>query len=530
MKKIVLFITITLLTITQLQAQGWGQTQKIVPDDRFIGQQFGGDVAIDGNYAVVGVLVNNSARDAYVYENDVNGNWIQIQKLQSPNFNQFDHFGTAVAISGDYIFVGAWGQSYDEANSNYLQSAGAVYIFKKQASGLFDFEQKIVASDREALNAFGYGIALSGDYAVVSPVRHDFDVQPGTNFLDDAGAAYIFERDGTGTWNEVQKIVASDRGVQDYFGQEGLAVSGNTIVVGAKFEDEDTSGINTLNAAGSAYIFQRDGIGEWNEVQKIVASNRQGSELFGSDVSVNGDYLLVGAEQGNVAAGYTGSAYIFERDGTGNWSELQEIVASQVASIDRFGKSVSFDGNHILVGAYLKEIGSAGDGGAAFMFEKDGTGFWNETAVMYDPDASSSDYFGFSVAVSGDYAIVGAYQEDEDETEMNTINQAGSAYIFNINEPNTLDPLNTLSLVENNFEKAIKAYPNPVINNLNIDFERFYDNVAITITNVLGRKLFFHSYQNIKSLELPFNTSKGLYLVEVKIDSKTTSVLKIVKQ
>ncbi len=517
--KRLLLLGILLLMSNLLIAQGWGQTQKIVPDDRFVGQQFGADVDIDGDYAVVGILVSNSARDAYVYENDGAGNWIQIQKLQSPNFNQFDHFGTAVAISGDYIFVGAWGQGYDVNNSNFLSSAGAVYIFKKQASGLFDFEQKIVASDREALNAFGYGIAVNDDYAIVSPVRHDFDVS-GTDFLDDAGAAYIFEKDGAGTWNEVQKIVASDRAAFDYFGQIALAVDGNYIAVGSYAEDEDENGTNIISSAGSAYVFERDGGGTWNEIQKVVASDRAQGEWFGWSISLDGNHLLVGSNQNN---NLTGAAYVFEKDGNDVWNEVQKLIASNGVAGDRFAQDIDIDGNRIIIGAHFRDIGSPGDEGAAYIFEKD-AGIWTETAFIYDAFNSTSEYFGFSVAISGDYALVGTYRDDEDENEENYIQSAGAVFVFNANEPNTL------SVSESDFKTSIKAYPNPVENILNIDLSKYTEVVAISVYNYLGQKVISKMYTNTSAIKLPLEVSKGLYLVELILDSKYSSVIKIVKQ
>lgn len=519
-----LLITLFLFTSYCIHAQGWGQTQKITPDDRFIGQQFGADVAIDGNYAVVGILVSNSAKDAYVYENDGAGNWVQIQKLQSPNFNQFDHFGTAVAISGDYIFVGAWGEDYDELESNYLDSAGAAYIFKKQGSGLFAFEQKIVASDREALNAFGYGIAVDGDYAILSPVRHDYDAS-GANFLDDAGAAYIFEKDGNGIWNEVQKIVASDRAVQDFFGQAALAVNGNYIAVGSFADDEDENGNNPSSATGSAYIFERDTNGTWNEIQKVVAKDRTVGDFFGWSIDLDGNNLVVGANQDD---NFTGATYIFEKDANDVWNEAQKIMASDASTGDRFGQSVSIDGNHIVVGAYLKSYTAGGTTfpgvGRTYIYEQDGTGTWNQIQNIYALDKAQSDSFGFSVAVSGDNAIVGAYLEDEDESGLNTLQSAGSVYMFNANEASTL------SVFESDFNSNFKMFPNPTKGKLTIDLGKLHSNVNIIIHNTLGQEVFSQKEQAISKVTLDLNVDNGVYFISISTKQGQVATFKIIKQ
>ncbi len=527
MKKLLLF-SILFLILTELNAQGWGEIQKIVPDDRFSGQQFGAHVAIDDNYAVVGVLVSNVARDAYVYENDGSGNWVQLQKLESPDPHQFAHFGTAVAIDSDYIFIGSWGQHYDANGANYLQSAGAVYIFKKQTSGLFEFEQKIVASDREALNAFGYGIALNGDYAIVSPFRHDFDAS-GNNFLDDAGAVYLFERDGNGIWSEVQKIVASDRTAFDYFGQSALAIDGNYAIIGSYGEDEDAIGGDTLSSAGSVYIFERDVTGTWNEVQKILALDRKAGDVFGWDVAISGNQIVIGAygeDIPNTGDSQSGAAYVFERDGNGTWNEVQKIVASDRASGDRFGYSVAIDNNNIIIGAYLKNFTednmTYSGGGRAYIFKKDVTDNWKQAQNLSASDRATNDYFGYSVSLSGNYAIVGAYPEDEDENGMNFMQEAGSVYIYDANEP-------TLSIESNDFYTDVKAYPNPMQDILNIDLAQYYTNVTIKVANIFGQKIVSKEYTHSQSIQLEFYQPKGVYLVEVKAENKIISVLKVVK-
>nr|WP_321236988.1 T9SS type A sorting domain-containing protein [uncultured Psychroserpens sp.] len=498
-----------------LIAQGWGQTQKIVPDDRFLGQQFGADIAIDGNYAVVGVLVNNLADAAYIYEYGGNGNWVQLQKLESPEPNQFDHFGVEVAIDGDYIFIGAIGEDYDALGANFVQGAGAVYIFKKQANGTFLFEHKIVASDREFINEFGRDIAISGDYAIVGVQRQDYDAE-GNNFIDDAGAAYIFEKDDDGIWKEVNKLVASDRGAFDYFG-EAVAIDGNYAVVGAYIEDEDENGANTLDFSGSAYIFERDGIGDWNQVQKIVPSNRQGSELFGRDVAVSGNFIAVGAEQGNVIGDYTGSVYMFERNGTGIWNEVQEIVVSNASNADKIGYAVDIDGNVVIAGAYNTSIG-----GSAYVFEKDINGDWNQVQHLIASDIATLDSFGYDVALNGDYAIVGAYEEDEDEMDLNTLTSAGSAYFFDANEP-------TLSVSETTLENDIKVYPNPTNGELTIDLNQQNKQIQIEVYNILGQRIIDNTYHATQTVRLRLDAPPGSYYVRM-ITDVTSVVVKIIKQ
>ena len=183
-----------------------------------------------------------------------------------------DNFSWSLDISGNYAVIGAYGESEDAAGENTLLSAGSAYIFERNADGNWIEVQKIVPGDRAADDHFGGSVAISANYIIVGAEDEDED-EVGENTFEDAGSAYIFERNGYGIWEEVKKIVASDRASTDHFGKV-VDISGNYAVVGTIYEDEDSAGENTMNDAGSVYIFERDEDGLWNEVQKIVASDR----------------------------------------------------------------------------------------------------------------------------------------------------------------------------------------------------------------------------------------------------------------
>ena len=232
-------------------------------------------------------------------------------------------------------------------------------------------ETKIVATDRQASDYFGYSVAISGNYAIVGAYYEDHDANE-QNYKSDAGSAYIFELDTSGNWGQAQKIVALDRQKSDYFGYS-VAISGNYAIVGAYNEGHDASGTSTStdtdtdfkSSAGSAYIFERNTNGNWSQVQKIVASDRQIDDYFGYSVAISGNYAIVGAygEDHNaneqIYKSKAGSAYIFENT-NGNWSQKQKIVASDRQSGDRFGYSVAISGNDVVVGAYREAHNTSG--------------------------------------------------------------------------------------------------------------------------------------------------------------------------
>jgi hypothetical protein len=464
MKKIIQLsaaVLAMLLVCHPARSQTLAQIKKTIASDRGASDWFGYSVAIAGDYMVVGAYVEdedasgaNTFSDAgsvYVFKKDQGGtdNWGQIKKIVASDRAAYDCFGISVAIAGDYIVVGANQEDEDASGGNRFSAAGSAYVFKKDQGGTDNWGQlkKIVASDRGSNDYFGMSVAIAGDYIVVGARGEDHDAS-GANTLSSAGSAYVFQKDtgGTDNWGQIKKIVASDRAADDRFGIP-VAIAGDYIVVGASYEDEDASNGNTLSAAGSAYVFQKDtgGTDNWGQIKKIVASDRGADDYFGWSVAIAGDYIVVGAsyEDEDASNGNTftdpGSAYVFQKDtgGTDNWGQIKKIVASDRASSDLFGQSVAIAGDYIVVGAhYEDEDASNGNtlsaAGSAYVFQKDtgGTDNWGQIQKIVASDREANDRFGNSVAIAGDYIVVGANYEDEDASGGTTLSAAGSAYVF----------------------------------------------------------------------------------------------------
>ena len=365
--------------------------------------------------------------------------WNEIIKSTASDRGAGDQYGYSVSISGNYAIVGAYVEQEDVLGGAPLSYAGSAYILEKDGAGMWNEVQKIVASDREVSGFFGYSVSISGDYAVVGSHGEDEDALGGGGWEAGAGAAYIFERNGSGVWTEVQKIVASDRTLNDEFGY-AVSVSGNYIIVGAHYEDEDTTGNNTLANAGSAYVFKRDGAGVWNQTQKLVASDRGISDYFGSAVSISGNHAIVGAYNndedalGGNTQSNAGAVYVYELSG-GVFTEVQKIVATDRSADDLFGYSVSISGDYAIIGAYGEDEDELGGNplsyaGSAYVFERNGAGVWNEVQKLVANDRQANAYFGYSVGISGDYLVVGASYENKDATGMNPLFGAGAAYVY----------------------------------------------------------------------------------------------------
>jgi len=378
------------------------QQQKIVASDIQANDNFGYSVAISGDTAVVGAHYEDtgatSAGSVYIFTRS-GTTWTQQQKIQASDLQANDQFGISVSIDGDTAVVGAW---YEDTGG---ADAGSAYIFTRSGT-TWTQQQKIQSSDIQAGDQCGYSVAISGDTVVVGANREDTG---GSN----AGAAYVFTRSGS-TWTQQQKIQASDLQTTDQFGMS-VAIDGDTVVVAAYAED--TGGAD----AGSAYIFTRSGT-TWTQQQKILSSDIEAYDYFGTSVSIDGDTVVVTAQSEDTGDINAGAAYIFTRDGT-TWTQQQKIQASDAEGSDSFGASVSIDGDTIVVGAYGEDTGGA-NAGAAYVFTRSGT-TWTQQQKIVASDAEASDQFGSSVSISGDTVVVGAYADDTGGTT-----DAGAAYIF----------------------------------------------------------------------------------------------------
>lgn len=211
------------------------------------------------------------------------------------------------------------------------------------------------------------------------------------------------------SFEELGKLTASDASASDEFGYS-VSIDGSYAVVGAYQNDDNGTD------SGSAYVFKDDGNGTFVQTQKLTASNAAAGDYFGHSVAISGDTLIVGALFGDGTVTDSGSAYIFKNNGSGTFVQSALLSASDGAASDFFGFSVAISGETAIVGARMDN--------SAYIYTDDGSGTFATEQKITGLDTSGGDEFGYSVAISGDVAIVGAHYDDSDR---------GSAYIFENN-------------------------------------------------------------------------------------------------
>ena len=379
---------------TQLAPQeiaAWTEQAKLTASDATAYDELGGSVAVSGETAVVGAPLDDDVTadsgSAYVFVRS-GGTWSQQAKLTASDPASDDGFGHSVTLSGDTIVVGA--PSDDDGGIN----SGSTYVFVRSGTS-WSQQAKLTASDPAGDDWFGNSVTLSGDTAVVGAPLDD-------DVAADSGSAYVFVRSGT-SWSQQAKLTASDAGGHWAYLGWSVALSGDTAVVGAIADD-------------SAYVFVRSG-GSWSQQVKLTASDAAASDWFGHSVAISGDTAIVGAYGDDDS----GSAYVFVRSGA-SWSQQAKLTASDAATGDEFGWSVALSGDTAIIGAYLDDDG-ASKSGSAYVFGRSG-GSWSEQAKLNASDPTTNAQFGYSVAVSGNTAIMGARRHYDSGYP------SGSAYVF----------------------------------------------------------------------------------------------------
>ncbi len=424
---------------------------KLTASDGAAQDSFGFEVAIDGDTIVVGVPGDDSPHptlpsvvrehgSAYVFVKPAGG-WTTTAtfatKLRAsdwavpdPFFGEvgFDFFGATVAIDGDTIAIGAWGTTLD-----VVPQAGAVYVFVEPAGGWASMPVMTEATrltDSIAGNLFGIDVAVLDDAVFVAAAYSESSGTPS------AGAVLLFVEPAGGWATTPMMTQTGHLSASDQFDGGGgqhsvkLAADGSTLVVGAP---DHTTGGNA--AQGAAYVFVEPA-GGWTtmtETAKLTASDGAAGDAFGSSVGVSGDHIVVGAFLDDIGANANqGSAYVFVEP-VGGWattsSHAAKLTASDGAAGDFFGANVAVSGSTVVAGAYLDDVGANSNQGTAYVFVEP-PGGWTTTSTpnlsLTAADGAAQDQL-YGVAIDGDTVVATAVGDD-----ISGILNKGSAYVFQV--------------------------------------------------------------------------------------------------
>lgn len=407
MSKLIALLILLLLTTGGARAQCPPlPSQKLVPGGG-AADEVARSVAVEEGALFVGAhqsdLAAVDAGAVFVYRRE-GETWVLDQTLLAPDATPGDGFGFSISVCGDVAVIGA---RHDDVGG--LFRAGSAYVYRRVA-GTWSFEQKLVPTDHEEDDQFGFSVSVHGEtIALGSPF--DDDACP-EDLWTNSGSAFIFRFDaGSSLWLQEQKLRASDEEAGDWFGVS-VSVGDGVVAIGSVFDDDAGP------ESGSAYVFRRGGApGSWTEEQKLIASDAGALKKFAKSITLEGNRIVVGSFEGEEMGAGPGAAYSFTHDGI-SWSEEQRFSASDGEPGDDFGLSVSLDGSTLVVGAFTDDGGR----GAAYVFRNaDG---WVEERKLTAPDGEAGDQFGWAVAVEGPLVLVGAFLDRVAGIDT------GSAHVF----------------------------------------------------------------------------------------------------
>ncbi len=382
---------------TSAQSQVLNDVEKLLPDFGENGDQFGISIAIDGNKVLVGSWGDDDNGDdsgaAYVF-NTLTGDQV---KLLPEDGSIDDRFGLAVAIEANVAAVGAY---LDDDNG---QNSGSVYIFDATSG-----EQmlKIVPADAVGGDFFGSSVAIdNGVVAVGAP-----HVNVGGSL---SGFVYLFD---VFSGNQIAKLIPSDGLGSDQFGYS-VAVADGVVAVGARRDDDLGS------SSGSAYLFD---VTTGVQIAKLLPDDGNKEDEFGFSIAIAGGVVAVGAHQDDDNGAESGSAYLFDC-ATGD--QIAKLVPDDGTDGDRLGQHIAIESGRVAVGTVFDSDNGPGSG-SVYLFD---TSKLDLIAKMLPMDGVASQRFGSAIAVADGLFAVGARGDNENGTG------SGSAYLFDTNPCSSAD-------------------------------------------------------------------------------------------
>ena len=514
-----IFITLFYLAISEtwgVFGQNFSERQLISASDAHSGDNFGSFVNLKDNFILISAprhyydLNGNNFQDqagaAYSYTLNKDSLFTNEQKLISTDRFTMEQFGWSSAMGKDVLAIGADGSHLDENQTNFFLYAGAVYIGRKNSSGEWSINQKIVATFRNSGDRFGTSISIAGDILAVGAPHHDMD---STGIVaTDAGSVFLFRKDAALNYSLYSHITASDRSIVSNFGNSfGSCVhfqDSLNLFIGAELEG---------GYHGAVYYYIKNSSDQWIEQQKLVASNREFDPRFGHSLSGSGDYLSIGAywdkldNDGQNSKNACGSVYIFKKDNMGVWKQSQRLVAPFREGHMEYGKSIAMQGRILVVGSPgassdENNTDSIRKAGSAFVYYLDDNNTWQFVQKLVKQDRKISDGFGASISLHNNLLAVGSAQ----------LTPFGFTNIYSGSNPFT-----GFKLVNNELNPDVSVYPNPnngiftiKTNRLKLDRLLIYD---------VNSRLVYE--ENLKGKEnsevhLPANILNGLYLVRIE--------------
>lgn len=375
-----------------------------------VGERFGHSLCLKAETLVVGAPGSHESKGAaHVFKLEETG-WIETARLTASDAAAGDQLGFTVALSvtedGEDIVAGA-----PTADTPGAFNSGALYAFRTEGDWSDRQSGRLAISGTGAGDQLGFAVAVDADLIAAGVPFSSMRL---------SGVIHVLVRDGL-SWRALDTLEAGNADGRDLFGFS-VAAQGNRVLAGAVLVDQGG------NAAGSTYTFQCDAEAGCSREAEPVATDEGPSDRFGVSIDADGDTLVVGSLQDLFPHIARGFVYVYRRVGSG-WLQEARLESPFENIKDAFGRSLSLQGNLLVVGAPLDNLGAvsgpSGDptvipSGSVYLFHKNDDK-WTSPIQLLSPSPFSGDGFGRSVAVDGETIVVGSTGVE---------NSAGAVYVF----------------------------------------------------------------------------------------------------
>lgn len=432
----VLAATVLFVAPAVVRAQA-PELQKLLPGGLSNYDHMGAAVALEGDVAVLGApekdVVGYDEGGAWVYRYD-GSLWQEEQLLTGNDSANYDDYGFAVALSGNFLAIGA--PLHDELGTD----SGAVYVYK-YAGGSWSLNRKLTASDGNAGDRFGFALAMHGDTLVVGAPGDDITTT-------DVGSVYVFEYQGTFVgWTESQKLTAPVTAAYDQFGYS-LDMDDQRIAVGSPYRD------TAYYDAGAVLLFVASG-GSWVYETELTSASANYYDSLGWDVAVDGSMLVVGVPYDDDMGSQTGCVLVFHEAG-GVWSEQTTLFSPAPTANEYYGARVDVQDRVLVVGVQNADVDGY-DSGAVYSYLQRGP-VWYYDQPLGSSAGAASDYFGSAVALDDFRLLTGAMYDDDATYD------GGAGFIHSVGrfvldaEPNQVSEGDTLTFTSYNGTPGTKCW------------------------------------------------------------------------
>lgn len=427
-----------------------GELGKFTPENSL----FGWTTSIDGEFAAISApmepIDSMEAGAVYIYK-IVEDDWVLAQKIVPENPELMQRFGAAIQLCDNVLMI---------SSPELEDKSGIVYVYEYNGSQWIK-SQELKPKNPVIFQNFGSSIKLGSGVAFISSRTSDF---PGNS----SGTVYVFRQTETG-WVQESEIVSPGTNKNDLFGAGVCIIDPSNIVISAPM------GSGKISESGLVYIYSKSTDG-WNVKQIIEPENGRTLGVFGSSIDYSTNRLIVGSMEALVDSVYSGEANLYEPDVTGNWKQSYQFVPENGNHHDHFGSNVVISDEYIIISSPKWDLTKKdSDDGTVFIFYKTGNS-WAAAGQIIPEDLGKYDHFGLSVALKGEYLLVGNSLDD------NQVKNNGSSYFYKIRNFLSVENMipDTYGLIQN--------YPNPFSNSTTI----YYNlpeatNVKISIYDTNGK-------------------------------------------